>query len=68
LQPISLNYAMLNINGGWKVYDFIIEGVSLVNQYRASFKNEAEHSSLQQVIGQLAKKNYDALHNAKEKT
>lgn len=69
LQPISINYAMLNMNGGWKVYDFIIEGVSLVNQYRAGFKNDAERSgSLQEVINQLAKKNSDALRNNQEKS
>lgn len=62
-QPIALDYAMANINGDWKVYDFVIEGVSLINQYRASFKYDAERSSLQSVIDQLAKKNSDALNN-----
>ena len=68
LQPISINYAMLNMSGEWKVYDFVIEGVSLVNQYRASFKNDAERSSLQDVINQLAKKNSDALTSNASKT
>lgn len=63
LQPISMNYAMLNMNGDWKVYDIVIEGVSLVNQYRSGFKNDAERSSLQDVINQLTKKNADALNN-----
>ena len=30
LQPLSINYRMLNTKDGWKVYDFVIEGVSLV--------------------------------------
>ena len=68
LQPISINYAMLNMNGEWKVYDFVIEGVSLVNQYRSSFRNDAERSSLQDVINQLAKKNSDALANNANKS
>jgi phospholipid transport system substrate-binding protein len=69
LQPISINYAMLNIDGSWKVYDFVIEGVSLVNQYRAGFKNDAERTgSLQEVINQLTKKNSDALNNHSDKT
>jgi len=64
LQPISINYRMLNTQNGWKVYDFIIEGVSLVTNYRTGFKNEAERAgSLQEVINQLAKKNADALSN-----
>ncbi|MGD0959347.1 MAG: ABC transporter substrate-binding protein [Methylomonas sp.] len=64
LQPISINYRMLNTQNGWKVYDFIIEGVSLVTNYRTGFKNDVERTgSLQEVINQLAKKNADALSN-----
>ena len=64
LQPISINYRMLNNQNGWKVYDIVIEGVSLVTNYRTGFKNDVERSgSLQEVINQLAKKNADALNN-----
>jgi phospholipid transport system substrate-binding protein len=69
LQPISINYRLLNTANGWKVYDFIIEGVSLVTNYRTGFKNDAERSgSLQEVINQLAKKNADALNNNANKS
>jgi phospholipid transport system substrate-binding protein len=62
IQPIAVNYSMYNSNGVWKVYDISIEGMSLVNNYRASFKNEVERSgSLQEVIDQLAKRNTEAL-------
>lgn len=64
LQPIAVNYRMLNEKGAWKVYDILIEGVSLVTNYRTSFKNEVERSgSLQEVINQLAKRNTEALSN-----
>jgi phospholipid transport system substrate-binding protein len=64
LQPIAVNYRMLNSKGQWKVYDIMIEGVSLVTNYRTSFKNEVERSgSLQEVINQLAKRNTEALSN-----
>ncbi len=64
LQPISINYRMLHGESGWKVYDIIIEGVSLVTNYRTGFKNDVERSggSLQQVIDQLARKNQEALN------
>lgn len=68
LQPISINYGMLNQGNGWKVYDIIIEGVSLVNQYRSGFKNDVERSSLQEVINQLAKKNSEALNASQDKS
>jgi phospholipid transport system substrate-binding protein len=62
LQPIAVNYRMLNSKGAWKVYDILIEGVSLVTNYRTSFKNEVERTgSLQEVISQLAKRNTEAL-------
>ena len=62
LQPIAVNYRMLHTKGEWKVYDILIEGVSLVTNYRTSFKNEVERTgSLQEVINQLAKRNTEAL-------
>jgi len=62
LQPIAVNYRMLNVKGEWKVYDILIEGVSLVTNYRTSFKNEVERTgSLQEVINQLTKRNSEAL-------
>lgn len=62
LQPIAVNYRMLYNKGEWKVYDILIEGVSLVTNYRTSFKNEVERAgSLQEVINQLAKRNSEAL-------
>ncbi len=62
IQPIAVNYRMLLSKGEWKVYDIIIEGVSLVTNYRTSFKNEVQRSgSLQAVIDQLAKRNNEAL-------
>jgi phospholipid transport system substrate-binding protein len=62
LQPIAVNYRMLLTKGHWKVYDIMIEGVSLVTNYRTSFKNEVNRTgSLQAVIDQLAARNTEAL-------
>ncbi|MDD2541640.1 MAG: ABC transporter substrate-binding protein [Desulfuromonadaceae bacterium] len=33
----SLDYRLLNENGKWMIYDVIIEGVSLVSNYRSQF-------------------------------
>lgn len=62
LQPISVNYRMLLNNGEWKAYDFMIEGVSLVTNYRSTFSNEVKtKGSLTAVIDSLAKRNAEAL-------
>ncbi len=68
IQPLAVNYRMVLSKGKWKVYDILIEGVSLVTNYRTSFKNQVRKSgSLMTVIDELEKKNTAALA-AKEKS
>src|SRR5256885_10466094 len=33
-QEFSVNYRLHNMNGDWKVYDVVVEEISLVNNYR----------------------------------
>lgn len=62
LQPIGVSYRMILVNGEWKAYDIMIEGVSLVTNYRSSFNNEiARSGSLHSLIEDLAKRNAEAL-------
>jgi phospholipid transport system substrate-binding protein len=62
IQPIGVNYRMLLSNGEWKAYDIMIEGVSLVTNYRATFANEVQtKGSLNAVIEGLVKRNAEAL-------
>lgn len=62
LQPVSVNYRMFQKNGAWKAYDIMIEGVSLVTNYRSTFNNEVKtKGSLAAVIDSLAKRNVEAL-------
>ena len=62
LQPVAVNYRMLLSNGVWKAYDIMIEGVSLVTNYRTTFTSEVQtKGSLSAVIDSLAKRNTEAL-------
>ncbi|MEI6267327.1 MAG: ABC transporter substrate-binding protein [Methylococcaceae bacterium] len=62
LQPVAVNYRMLLSNGTWKAYDIMIEGVSLVTNYRTTFTSEVQtKGSLSAVIDSLAKRNTEAL-------
>ncbi len=62
LQPVAVNYRMLLSNGEWKAYDIMIEGVSLVTNYRTTFANEVQtKGSLNAVIEGMAKRNTEAL-------
>ena len=62
LQPVAVHYRMLLSNGEWKAYDIMIEGVSLVTNYRTTFSTEVQtKGSLNAVIDSLAKRNTEAL-------
>lgn len=62
IQPLAVNYRMILTKGQWKVYDIMIEGVSLVTNYRTSIKSEFNKSgSLSAVIEQLSKRNIASL-------
>ncbi len=62
IQPIGVSYRMLLSDGEWKAYDIMIEGVSLVTNYRSTFANEVQtKGSLNAVIEGLAKRNAEAL-------
>jgi phospholipid transport system substrate-binding protein len=62
VQPIGVNYRMLLSDGEWKAYDIMIEGVSLVTNYRTTFSQEVQaKGSLNAVIEGLVKRNAEAL-------
>ena len=53
---ISVDYNMLNNPGGWTIYDVIIEGVSLVNNYRSQFNNILIKSSYKELVQKIKAK------------
>lgn len=61
-QPVAVNYRMLFEGGDWKVYDVLIEGISLLQNYRTSFTDEVSRTgSLDQLINHLAERNASAM-------
>lgn len=61
-QPVAVDYRMANVKGDWKVYDVVIEGISLIQNYRTSFTNQvAQTGSLDQLIAEIAQRNKTAL-------
>ena len=58
---VPIEYRMQKKNGGWLVYDVVIEGVSLVNNYRNQF-NEIMHSgSYETLVRKLKNKEVEGL-------
>lgn len=52
-----VNYRLVKRASGWKVYDIIIEGVSIVNSYRTQFQASIRRDGLDKVIVDIAAKN-----------
>jgi len=57
--PIAVNYRMArNKAGEWKAYDVVIEGISMVTNYKSSFATSIKKSGgLDNVINTLVEKN-----------
>jgi len=56
-QPIAVDYSLVKADEGWKVYDIVIESVSLVTNYRSQFSNEIRTNGLDSLNKKLADKN-----------
>ena len=50
---IPINYRLLQRNGQWMVYDVVIEGVSLVRNYRTQFGQVLRTSPFEELVAQL---------------
>ena len=58
-QPVAIDYRMQKKDSGWKVYDVIIENLSLITTYRASFASEMNRSGIDGLIKALESRNRD---------
>ena len=56
-QPVPIDYSMEKTAGGWKVYDVMVGGVSLVANYRTEFNNVVRQSGIDGLVKDLHAKN-----------
>lgn len=56
-QPIQINYSMHLNNDAWKVYDVVVDGVSLVTSYRGTFATQIRDKGMDAVIADLRQRN-----------
>src|SRR5450631_777957 len=54
---VQIDYSMEKTADGWKAYDVIVAGVSLVTNYRDEFSDTVKSSGIDGLIAALAKKN-----------
>ena len=62
-QPIPVDYRMAKGADGWKVYDVIVENLSLVTNYRSSFASEIQRSGIDGLVKALESKNRELAQN-----
>ncbi|MBT5472535.1 MAG: ABC transporter substrate-binding protein [Nitrospina sp.] len=63
---IDVDYKLINENGKWTVYDFVIEEVSLIRNYRSQFSKIIKTESYGALVSKLAKKIKDLETNQKK--
>ena len=56
-RPVQLDYALEKQADGWKVFDVIVAGVSLVTNYRDTFNQEVRANGIDGLIKMLSDKN-----------
>ena len=56
-KPLMMDYRMISTPEGWKVYDVLVEKLSLVTNYRSSFQSEIYRSGIDGLIKVIEAKN-----------
>jgi phospholipid transport system substrate-binding protein len=55
--PIPIDYAMEKMDSGWKVYDVVIDGASLVTTYRGTFNDQVQKGGIDGLLKTLQERN-----------
>ena len=55
-EKVSINYKLHILDKEWRVYDLVIEDVSVINNYRSPFNRIIAHSSLEALVRRLKDK------------
>jgi len=53
---IAVDYKLIQENGDWRVYDFVIEGVSMIRNYRSQFTKIIRRDSYEVLVQKLTAK------------
>ncbi len=57
---INLSYRMMRVDGQWMLYDFSVDGVSIIESFRSQFVEELQHSGIDGLISKLAQHNNES--------
>ncbi len=67
-EEFSVDYKLLRNNGNWRIYDVVVENISLVNNYRSQFNRVISNSSYEELKKRINQKlkELEASHNSNE--
>jgi phospholipid transport system substrate-binding protein len=55
-EELAVIYKLRQLNGQWKVYDAVVENISIVNNYRSQFDRIISGSSYEELVKRLQEK------------
>ena len=61
-EEFSINYRLRQTGGMWKIYDVVVEDISLVNNYRSQFDRILSKTSYDELIRRMKEKLSDSGH------
>ncbi|MBI2998958.1 MAG: ABC transporter substrate-binding protein [Deltaproteobacteria bacterium] len=59
-EQFTILYKTSLVNGQWKVYDVVIENISLVNNYRSQFNRVITHDSYEELVRRMKDKQIES--------
>ena len=59
-EEYAIDYKLHQTGGSWKIYDAVIENVSLVNNYRSQFNRVIAKSSYEDLMAKMRDKQFEA--------
>jgi len=58
-EEYAIDYKLHQSSGSWKIYDAVIENVSLINNYRSQFNRVIGKSSYEELLSKMRAKEFD---------
>lgn len=56
--PIPVGFSMRSVDGGWKIFDITVEGISIVTNFRAQYNQEIRANGLDALIEKMESRDY----------
>jgi phospholipid transport system substrate-binding protein len=66
-QQVPIEYRLHKVDGRWKIYDVLVEGISLVNNYRSQFNRIISSSSYNELVQKMKTRQGDELSGSPER-